>query len=370
MARPRARAGLLRVPRARPRHRRAVARRAQAAAGPRPAERGQGVLRDGRWSTTRRSRPRSSRRRSAAARVEIGHGAVAIAAITSCTNTSNPCVMIGAGLLAKKAVEKGLRAQAVGEDHAGSRLEGRHGLLREGRPHAVPRRPRTSTSSGTAAPPASATPGPLIPEVSRAVNEDDLAVISVLQWQPQLRGSHQPRRQDELPGHPAARGRLRSRGDDGHRPRRTTRSGTDTDGADVFLADIWPTPGRGRGDVSTHRSTPTCSPHGMPTSSPATSAGSRCPTPERRHLRVGRDLHLRAQAPVLRRHAGRALARSLDITGARVLLKLGDSVTTDHISPAGSHQGRQPGRAGTSPSTASTAPTSTPTARDVATTRS
>ena len=47
-----------------------------------------------------------------------------IAAITSCTNTSNPSVMLGAGLLAKKAVERGLAAQAVGEDLARARLEG------------------------------------------------------------------------------------------------------------------------------------------------------------------------------------------------------------------------------------------------------
>jgi aconitate hydratase len=49
---------------------------------------------------------------------------VVIAAITSCTNTSNPSVMLAAGLLAKKAVERGLKRQAVGEDQPGARLEG------------------------------------------------------------------------------------------------------------------------------------------------------------------------------------------------------------------------------------------------------
>ena len=73
---------------------------------------------------------------------ELDHGAVTIAAITSCTNTSNPSVMIGAALLAKKAVEKGLHPQAVGQDHAGAGLEGRLRLLREVRPHAVPRQAR------------------------------------------------------------------------------------------------------------------------------------------------------------------------------------------------------------------------------------
>ncbi len=63
----------------------------------------------------------------------LDHGAVTIAAITSCTNTSNPSVMIGAALVAKKAVEARPHPQAVGEDLAGARLEGGHRLLREGR---------------------------------------------------------------------------------------------------------------------------------------------------------------------------------------------------------------------------------------------
>ena len=60
----------------------------------------------------------------------IDHGSVVIAAITSCTNTSNPSVMIAAGLLAKKAVEKGLARQALGQGEPGARVEGRHGLPR------------------------------------------------------------------------------------------------------------------------------------------------------------------------------------------------------------------------------------------------
>ena len=61
----------------------------------------------------------------------LDHGAVVIAAITSCTNTSNPEVMLGAALLAKKAVEKGLDLQAVGEDVARAGLAGGHRLLRQ-----------------------------------------------------------------------------------------------------------------------------------------------------------------------------------------------------------------------------------------------
>ena len=72
----------------------------------------------------------------------IDHGAVVIAAITSCTNTSNPSVMIGAGLVAKKAVERGLTVQAVGQDQPGSWLEGRHRVSATGRSRHLPRSAR------------------------------------------------------------------------------------------------------------------------------------------------------------------------------------------------------------------------------------
>ena len=63
----------------------------------------------------------------------LDHGAVAVAAITSCTNTSNPSVMLAAGLLARNAVKQGTEVEAVGEDHPRPRLQGRHRLLRQGR---------------------------------------------------------------------------------------------------------------------------------------------------------------------------------------------------------------------------------------------
>ena len=69
-----------------------------------------------------------------AQRTTIGDGAVVIAAITSCTNTSNPSVMLAAGLLAKKAVERGLDGEAVGEDQPGAGIESGDGLLPQGRP--------------------------------------------------------------------------------------------------------------------------------------------------------------------------------------------------------------------------------------------
>ena len=66
--------------------------------------------------------------------VEIGDGAVSIAAITSCTNTTNPSVMVGAGLLAKHAVERGLQDQAMGQNESGTGLNRGDGLSPEGWP--------------------------------------------------------------------------------------------------------------------------------------------------------------------------------------------------------------------------------------------
>ncbi len=84
----------------------------------------------GRTSTTRfRGRRRQRTAEIDGADAAIEDGAVVIAAITSCTNTSNPSVMLAAGLLAKKAVERGLTSEAVGEDQPRARLEGGDGLL-------------------------------------------------------------------------------------------------------------------------------------------------------------------------------------------------------------------------------------------------
>ena len=73
---------------------------------------------------------------------EIDHGAVTVAAITSCTNTSNPYVMVAAALRGQEGRGEGPDPQAVGQDHPRPRLQGRHRLLRQGRPDPVPRQAR------------------------------------------------------------------------------------------------------------------------------------------------------------------------------------------------------------------------------------
>ena len=87
----------------------------------------------------------------------LDHGHVVIAAITSCTNTSNPSVMLGAGSVGAQRRAAGSDGQAVGQDVAGARVEGRHRVPRPRRADRVPRRARLPASSATGARPASAT---------------------------------------------------------------------------------------------------------------------------------------------------------------------------------------------------------------------
>ena len=120
--------------------------------------------------------------------------------------------------------------------------------------------------------------------------------------------------------------------------------GTDADGKPVYLRDIWPTPAGGPGRHRRRRSRRRCSPSDYADVFAGDERWQSLPTPTGDTFAWDARLHLRAQAPVLRGHGGRSRRRSTDIAGARVLAKLGDSVTTDHISPAGSIKADSPGR--------------------------
>ncbi len=156
---------------------------------------------------------------------ELDHGHVVIAAITSCTNTSNPSVMIGAGLLARNAVQRGLQVKPWVKTSLapGSKVVmeyyGEAGLVE-------PLEALGFHLVGYGCTTCIGNSGPLPQEISDVVGAEDLAVVSVPFGQPQLRGPDQPRREDELPRVAAARRGLRARGDDGHRPaRRAARPG-------------------------------------------------------------------------------------------------------------------------------------------------
>ncbi|HEX4470921.1 MAG TPA: aconitate hydratase AcnA [Nocardioides sp.] len=262
---------------------------------------------------------------------EIGHGAVSIAAITSCTNTSNPSVMIAAALLAKNAVEKGLRRKpwvkttlAPGSKVVSDYYE-RAGL--------TPYLDKLGFNLvGYGCTTCIGNSGPLIPEVSAAVNEKDLAVVSVLSGNRNFEGRINPDvKMNYLASPPlvvayALAGSMRVDlfGDP---------LGQDSDGNDVFLKDIWPSPAeveRVIGEAITSE---------MFTEDYAdVFAGGEqwqaLPTPEGDTFAWADDSTYVRKAPYFD-GMPREPEDVTDIEGARVLLKLGDSVTTDHISPAG-----------------------------------
>jgi aconitate hydratase len=262
---------------------------------------------------------------------QLDHGAVAIAAITSCTNTSNPSVMIGAALLAKKAVEKGLQRKpwvkttlAPGSKVVSDYYE-KSGL--------TPYLDKLGFNLvGYGCTTCIGNSGPLIPEVSQAVNDGDLAVVSVLSGNRNFEGRINPDvKMNYLASPPlvvayALAGSMDV--DLFNDP-----LGQDQDGNDVFMRDIWPTAQEVEETIATAITSE------MFTKDYAdVFAGDETwrslPTPE------GKTFEWDAESTYVRKPPyfdGMPPEPEpvTDIEGARVLLKLGDSVTTDHISPAG-----------------------------------
>lgn len=259
------------------------------------------------------------------------HGAVAIASITSCTNTSNPSVMLAAGLLAQKAVAKGLTAKpwvktsmAPGSQVVTNYYE-KAGLwpsLEKLGFHLVGYGCATCIGNS----------GPLADEVSATVNEHDLAVVSVLSGNRNFEGRINPDvKMNYLASPPlviayALAGTMEF--DFESEP-----LGRDGTGAPIFLRDIWPSAAEVQDtiDRSINRE--------MFTADYAdVFAGDdrwrSLDTP------VGSTFEWDADSTYVRKppyFEGMAATPTpvVDISGARVLAKLGDSVTTDHISPAG-----------------------------------
>ncbi|WP_066462213.1 aconitate hydratase AcnA [Sanguibacter suarezii] len=259
------------------------------------------------------------------------HGAVAIASITSCTNTSNPSVMMAAGILAKKAVEKGLVAKpwvktsmAPGSQVVTNYYEkaGLWPYLEKLGFHLVGYGCATCIGNS----------GPLDENVSAAVNDHDLAVVSVLSGNRNFEGRINPDvKMNYLASPPlviayALAGTMEF--DFESEP-----LGRDEDGKPVFLRDIWPTPEEVQStiDSSIDRAMFTKDYADVFTGDERWRA---LPTP------VGNTFDWDPTSTYVRKppyFEGMSLTPSpvSDISGARVLAKLGDSVTTDHISPAG-----------------------------------
>ncbi|HEY8663601.1 MAG TPA: aconitate hydratase AcnA [Propionibacteriaceae bacterium] len=269
---------------------------------------------------------------------QLGHGAVTVAAITSCTNTSNPSVMLGAGLVARKARKLGLTSkpwvkttlapgsQVVTDYYAKSGLD-------------VDLNALGFNLVGYGCTTCIGNSGPLIPEVSAAINEADLAVTAVLSGNRNFEGRINPDvKMNYLASPPlvivyALAGTMDI-------DLATEPIGTSSDGNDVYLKDIWPTQAEidevvassiGK-DMFTRR-------YADVFAGDATWQG--LPTP------LGDTFDWAPDSTYVRKPPyfdgmPRTPEDVTDIHGARVLLKLGDSVTTDHISPAGAIKADSP----------------------------
>lgn len=263
--------------------------------------------------------------------VTIGHGAVTIAAITSCTNTSNPSVMIGAALLAKNAVDKGLaRKPWVKTTLApGSKVVSDY-YDRSGLTPYLDKLGFNLVGYGCTT--CIGNSGPLIPEVSKAVNDADLAVTSVLSGNRNFEGRINPDvKMNYLASPPlvvayALAGSMTV--DLFNDP-----LGQDTEGNDVFLKDIWPAPAEVERVIAEAINSDM-----FGDSYEDVFAGDErwrsLETPEGDTFAWDPESTYVRKPPYFDGMPEEPEAVT-DIEGARVLLKLGDSVTTDHISPAG-----------------------------------
>ena len=296
---------------------------------------------------------------------ELDHGHVVIAAITSCTNTSNPSVMIGAGILARNAVARGLRSQAVGQDLARAGLEGRHRIPR-------PRRPDRAARAlgfnlvGYGCTTCIGNSGPLPQEISEAVGEGDLAVVSVLSGNRNFEGRINPDVKMNYLASPPLCVAYALVGHDGHRHRRrAARHGRR--GQRRLPADIWPSEQEIAETVG----------EAVQADMFRSSYGEVFDGDERwnglevpggRALRLGRELDLRAPAALLRGHARRARGRHRRERRARARAARRQRHHRPHL--AGRRdQARRSRRALPAGAGRRGRATSTPTARAAATTR-
>ena len=269
---------------------------------------------------------------------ELDHGHVAIASITSCTNTSNPSVMMAAGLLARNAVARGLRSKpwvktstAPGSQVVTDYYEkaGLWPALNELGFNVVGYGCATCIGNS----------GPLPAEVSQAVNDADLAVVSVLSGNRNFEGRINPDvKMNYLASPPlviayALAGTMDI-------DFATEPLGQDPEGRDVFLSDIWPDPTEVQAviDATIDRE--------MYTRDYAdVFAGDErwqgLDTPEGDTFAWDEESTYVRKAPFFE-GLTMELTPVTDIEGARVLALLGDSVTTDHISPAGAIKADSP----------------------------
>lgn len=263
--------------------------------------------------------------------VSLRHGSVVIAAITSCTNTSNPSVMLAAGLLAKKAVEKGLRSKpwvktslAPGSRVVTEYFE-RAGLTRyleELGFHTVGYGCTTCIGNS----------GPLPEPVARAIDENDLAVVSVLSGNRNFEGRIHPQVKASYLASPPLCVAFALAGT-ADIDMTTEPLGDDSDGHPVFLRDIWPSAEEVRGAMGAVQAEMFTTEYARVFD--GDEHWRQLPSPTGALYEWAEDSTYVREPPFFV-DLGEEPPSVQDVEGARVLCMVGDSVTTDHISPAGS----------------------------------
>ena len=262
----------------------------------------------------------------------VRHGSVAIAAITSCTNTSNPTVMVGAGLLARNAVARGLRVGPVVKTSLAPGSRAVTGYL-EAAGLMDPLETLGFALAGYGCTTCIGNSGPLDDAVAGAIEANDLVVAAVLSGNRNFEGRIHPlARASYLASPPlvvafALAGRVDI-------DLTTEPLGQGSDGTPVFLADIWPGPDEIR-SVIAESIDPELFRRTYATVFEGDGRWRALPIPSGQRYTWEDESTYIAKPPFFD-GVGVEPRTVGDIVGARVLAVLGDSVTTDHISPAGS----------------------------------
>ncbi|MGZ1491996.1 aconitate hydratase AcnA [Brevibacterium sediminis] len=269
---------------------------------------------------------------------ELANGAVAIASITSCTNTSNPSVMMAAGLLARNARKRGLNSKPWVKTSIapGSKVVTEYynkaGLIED-------LEALNFYIVGYGCTTCIGNSGPLDSEISNSIQDNDLSVTAVLSGNRNFEGRISPDvKMNYLASPPlviayALAGTMDF--DFENQP-----LGKDSDGVDVYLADLWPSPEEVESVIADSISTDMFD-NEYGRIFDGDERWQQLDTPEGKVFEWD-DESTYVRKPTFFDGMGLKPEAVKDIKGARVLAKLGDSVTTDHISPAGSFKADTP----------------------------
>jgi aconitate hydratase len=268
-------------------------------------------------------------------RADVRDGSVVIAAITSCTNTSNPSVMLAAGLLARRAVELGLQTKPWVKTSLapGSRVVTEY-LNAAGLTPYLDKLGFTLVGFGCTT--CIGNSGPLPDDVAAAVTEGDLAVVAVLSGNRNFDGRIHPLVRASYLASPPLVVAYALAGDVGV-DLANDPIGTGPDGAPVYLRDLWPSPEEVREAIAS-----SVAPEQFEREYARVFEGDErwraLPTPPGEVYGWDPDSTYVREPPFFEGGDG----EPGDIVGARCLVKVGDSVTTDHISPAGAIKADSP----------------------------